>query len=45
MTSTGYFGACDDQTIRIRFFFRENWHLEAVEAVEVAEVAEVDEVN
>ena len=41
MTSIGYFGINDDQTIRIRLFLDENWHLEAVEAAEVAEATEV----
>jgi hypothetical protein len=31
-TSNGYFGASDDQTIRIRKFFWGNWALEAIEA-------------
>ena len=43
ITSIGYFGASDGQTIRIRKFFWENWGLEAVEASEVAEAAEVNE--
>ena len=43
ITSIGYFGASDDQTIRIRRFFWGNWALEAVEASEVAEAAEVNE--
>ena len=45
MTSIGYFGASDDQIIRIRKFFWRNWALEAVEASEVAEAAEAAEVN
>ena len=44
-TSIGYFGASDDQTIRIRQFFGGNWALEAVEASEVAEAAEVNEAG
>ena len=44
-TSIGYFGASDDQTIRIRKLFWGNWALEAVEASEVAEVAEVNEAG
>ena len=45
MTSIGYFGASDDQTIRIRKFFLGNWALEAVEAIEVAEATEVKEAG
>ena len=45
ITSIGYFGASDDQTIRIRKFFGGNWALEAVEASEVAEAAEVNEAG
>ena len=45
MTSTDYFGANDDQPIRIRDFFLRKLHLEAVEASEVAEAAEASEVN
>ena len=45
ITSNGYFGASDDQIIRIRMFFWGNWTLEAVEANELAEAAEVNEVN
>ena len=45
ITSIGYFGASDDQTIRIRKFFGVNWALEAVEASEVAEAAEVNETG
>jgi len=44
-TSIGYFGASDDQTIRIRKFFWRNGALEAVEASEVAEAAEVNEAG
>ena len=40
ITSIGYFGANDDETIRIRQFI-----LEAVEASEVAEDAEVNEAG
>ena len=45
LTSIGYFGASDDQTIRIMKFFLGNWDLEAVEASEVAEAAEVNEAG
>ena len=45
ITSIVYFGASDDQTIRIRKFFWRNWALEAVEASEVAEAAEVNEAG
>ena len=41
----GFFGASDDQTIRIRKFFLGNWALEAVDANEVAEAAEVNEAG
>ena len=44
INSIGYFGASDDQTIRISFFWG-NWGLEAVEASEVAAVAEVNEAG
>ena len=44
MNSIGYFGASDDQIIRIRIFLRK-LHLEAVEAAEVAEAAEVNEAG
>ena len=43
MTSIGHCGASDDQTIRIRIFFEENWALKAVEAIEAAEAAKVNE--
>ena len=43
MTSIGYFGASDVQTIRIRIFFWGNWDLEAVEAAEVAEATDINE--
>ena len=45
MTSIGYFGASDDQTIRIRKVFEENWALEAVETSEVVKAAEVNEAG
>ena len=45
MTSIGYFGASDDQTIGIRKVFWGNWALEAVKASEVAEAEEVDEAG
>ena len=45
INSIGFFGAGDDQTIRIRKFFGGNWALEAVEAIEVEEVAEVNEAG
>ena len=46
ITAKFYFGAGDDQTIRIRkFFWGGNWALEAVEASEVAEAAEVNEAG
>ena len=45
MTSIGYFGVNDDQTIRIKPFFWENWPLEAVEVAEAAEVHEAEEVS
>jgi hypothetical protein len=45
ITSIGYFGASDDQTIRIRKCLGGNWALEAVEACEVAEAAEVNEAG
>ena len=45
MTSIGFFGASDDQMIRIRKVFLGNWALEAVEASEVAEAAEVNEAG
>ena len=45
ITSIGYFGASDAQTIRIRKCFGENWALEAVEASEVAEAAEVNDAG
>ena len=43
MTSICYFGANDDQTIRIRKFFLGNRAVEAVEPNEVTEVAKVNE--
>ena len=45
ITSIGYFGASDDQTIRIRKFCLGNCDLEAVEATEVAEAAEINEAG
>ena len=45
MTSIGFFGASDDQTIRISKFFGGNWALEAVEASEIAEAAEFHEAG
>ena len=42
MTSIVFFGASDDQMIRIRKFFLGNWALEADEASEVAEAAKVN---
>ena len=46
MTSIGYFGASDDQTIRIRIFFEEiGIQSSNSEAVEVSVVAEATEVN
>ena len=41
ITGIGYFGASNDQIIRIW----ENWTLEVVEASEVAEAAEVNEAG
>ena len=45
ITGIGYFGASDDQIIRIRNFVLGNWTLEAVEASEVAEAAEVNKTG
>ena len=45
ITSNGYFGTSDGQTIRIRKFFWRNQALKAVEASEVAEATEVNEAG
>ena len=45
ITSNDYFGANDDQTIRIRRFFWGNWTLEAVEASELTEATEVNDAG
>ena len=46
-TSSGHFGARDDQIIRIRKFFEEIglFRLWAVQAVEASEVAEATKVH
>ena len=45
MTSIGYFGASDDQTIRPKKCFLGNRALEAVEASEIAVTAEINEAG
>ena len=45
MTGVDYFGASDDQIIRIRQFWGGNWALEAVQSSEVAEATEFNEAG